>query len=314
MNPRSLLISGISAVSILSLSACSSSNDDDPADSGNEQNTATENPDTGGNPQSDRLVSEISELDGSETLRDKDTGLVWVNDVAFCFAGVTDPANAQCGTLSDMNVAGRTDWRLPDSSELAALTLAVDADDAVTLNYINASCAVMTASDGWVFTENSSSPGTISQVTPGNAGVRCVAGESGVAAQPADARLVTKIASSDETEVIEDTEAELTWVNDIRYCFAGVVDQASTSCAALNDASVAGVNDWRTPTSAELVGLTNAVVADDAVTLNYINSSCAVMTGSDGWVFTENSSSPGTISQVTPGNSGLRCVTSSNVQ
>ena len=58
------------------------------------------------------------------------------------------------------------------------LTRAVDADDDVTLNYINASCAVMTASDGWVFTENSSSPGTISQLEPGNAGVRCVSEET----------------------------------------------------------------------------------------------------------------------------------------
>ncbi len=313
MNPRSLLINGITAVSILSLSACSS-NDDETADNVNEQNPASENSEDDGNTLDARLISETSELDGSETLRDKDTGLVWINDVAFCFAGVTDPANAMCGTLSDMNVAGRTDWRLPDTSELSTLTLAVHADDAVTLNYINASCAVMTASDGWVFTENSTAPGTISQVIPGNAGVRCVAGDSASSTPTTEHRLVTKIASSDQTEVIKDTEAELTWVNDIRYCFAGVVDQASTSCAALNDSSIAGVSDWRTPTTAELVALTNAVVEDDSVTLNYINPNCSVMTGSDGWVFSENSTAPGTVSQVTPGNAGLRCVTSSNVQ
>lgn len=121
-----------------------------------------------------RLVSNISDIDGTETLLDTDTGLVWVNDIQFCFAGVTRPEDSNCGVLSDMAVAGFTDWRLPTSAEMSGITLAVDADENTTLNYINPSCAVMTASDGWVFTENSNAPGMLSMVEPGNAGVRCV--------------------------------------------------------------------------------------------------------------------------------------------
>jgi len=121
-----------------------------------------------------RLSSSISELDGTETILDIETGLIWVNDIRFCMAGVTRPEAATCGILADMAVASFTDWRLPNTEEMSELTLAVDADEDVTLNYINASCAVMTASDGWVFTENSSAPGVISMLEPGNAGVRCV--------------------------------------------------------------------------------------------------------------------------------------------
>ena len=43
--------------------------------------------------------------------------------------------------------------------------------------------------------------------------------------------------------------------------------------------------------------------------LNYINTSCALMSSSDTeWVFTENSSSPGMTTTNEPGNAGLRCV------
>jgi len=125
-----------------------------------------------------RLISNISELDGTETLLDTETGLLWINDIRFCMAGVTRPENSTCDVLGDMALSGATDWRLPTADEMSELTLAVDADESVTLNYINASCAVMTASDGWVFTENSTAPGVISQLEPGNAGVRCVSEET----------------------------------------------------------------------------------------------------------------------------------------
>jgi len=137
---------------------------------GDAENSATESP--------GRLISSISELDGSETLLDTKSGLVWVNDVRFCMAGVTRPEDATCTILSDMAVSGKTDWRVPTSMEMSDLTLAVVADPSITLNYINRSCAVMTATDGWVFTENSTSPGVMSPIEPGNAGVRCVSGES----------------------------------------------------------------------------------------------------------------------------------------
>ena len=122
------------------------------------------------------------------------------------------------------------------------------------------------------------------------------------------ARLETIIDPQDQTEYLKDTQTGLTWVNDIRYCFAGITDPSSSSCAMLNDATLGGVNSWRIPTAEEMSGLILAVVADETVQLNYINASCAVMTASDGWVFTENSTSPGTISTVVPGNAGLRCV------
>ncbi|MEM6274888.1 MAG: hypothetical protein AAF735_06575 [Myxococcota bacterium] len=105
-----------------------------------------------------------------ELLHDEETGLTWVNDVRGCFAGITTPGT-QC---DDLTFAGRTDWRMPNTGELSELLTEIAERD-MNLNYINAACAVMTASDGWVFTENSSMPGGISQNQPGNAGVRCVA-------------------------------------------------------------------------------------------------------------------------------------------
>jgi len=83
-----------------------------------------------------------------------------------------------CEVLSDMAVAGFTDWRLPSSAEMSDVTIAVDTDEDIQFNFINPACAVMTASDGWVFTENSTMPGALSMVQPGNAGVRCVSGEA----------------------------------------------------------------------------------------------------------------------------------------
>ncbi|MBX2882073.1 MAG: DUF1566 domain-containing protein [Granulosicoccus sp.] len=156
------------AASIVAAAAgCSSGSSDNPGATGDE--TGSMGP---------RLTSTISELDGSETLLDMQTGLVWINDIRFCMAGITTPDQATCEVLGDMAVAGFTDWRIPTSAEMSEVTLAVDADENIQFNYINASCAVMTTSDGWVFTENSNAPGQLSMVQPGNAGVRCVSGES----------------------------------------------------------------------------------------------------------------------------------------
>ncbi|MEL7304884.1 MAG: hypothetical protein AAFZ38_00325 [Myxococcota bacterium] len=117
-----------------------------------------------------RFSSELVGPMDMELLNDEETGLTWVNDVRGCFAGITTPGT-QC---DDLTFAGRTDWRMPNTEELSELLSEIAARD-MTLNYINAACAVMTASDGWVFTENSSMPGGVSQNQPGNAGIRCVA-------------------------------------------------------------------------------------------------------------------------------------------
>ncbi len=177
-------ISAISLVILVS-TACSSGSDDsdttmdamDAMDAGN-MDMNTDGMDTA---PTQRLLRNISDLDGTETLTDVETGLVWVNDVRFCMAGITTPEASTCSVLSDMAVGGLTDWRIPNSQEMSEVTLAVNADEDITFNYINASCAVMTASDGWVFTENSNAPGVLSAVQPGNAGVRCVSGESATA-------------------------------------------------------------------------------------------------------------------------------------
>ncbi|MEO1334204.1 MAG: hypothetical protein AAFV29_01115 [Myxococcota bacterium] len=113
-----------------------------------------------------QLVGEMN----MELLNDTMTGLTWVNDIRGCFAAVTMPGD-QCETLV---FAGREDWRIPTSAELSELLSSVAAMN-MSLNYINSTCAIMTASDGWVFTENSSMPGAMSSAVPGNAGIRCVA-------------------------------------------------------------------------------------------------------------------------------------------
>ena len=109
-------------------------------------------------------------------------------------------------------------------------------------------------------------------------------------------------------EILIDTKTNLTWVNDIRGCRTGVVVPINQS----NDLVFAGKDDWRVPTSAEQVELIKAI-NEREMKLNYINTSCALMSSSDGvWVFTENSSSPGMTTMTKPGNAGLRSVRTTN--
>lgn len=117
-------------------------------------------------------------------------------------------------------------------------------------------------------------------------------------------RFESEFVGTDKMEIIKDTKTNLTWVNDNRGCFAAIIIPEN-QCA---DLEFAGKDDWRTPTSMELVELLTAIAERD-LKLNYINSSCAVMSSNESiWVFTENSSTPGVTTTNQPGNAGLRCV------
>lgn len=117
-----------------------------------------------------RFTSEFIGPDNMEVIHDSTSGLTWINDIRACFAGVTMPGD-QCDTLV---FAGREDWRIPNTNELSALHSSIAAEER-HLNYINSTCGVMTATDGWVLTENTAMPGALVAGPPGNAGIRCVA-------------------------------------------------------------------------------------------------------------------------------------------
>ena len=118
----------------------------------------------------DRFVSENIGTDKVEVLNDTDTKLQWINDVTGCIGAVVNPTD-ECSTL---NFGDKTDWRLPTAMELSGLIKGVD-KKGIKLNYINNSCVYLSTSESkWVFTENSTSPGTITSVEPGLSGVRCV--------------------------------------------------------------------------------------------------------------------------------------------
>lgn len=118
-----------------------------------------------------RFESELVGSENMEILMDNETGLVWVNDIRGCFAGIINP-EMECGMLV---FAGRDDWRTPTSSEMSTLLSAI-AERNMNLNYINTACSLMSTSDGvWVFTENTDMPGGTTMAMPGNAGLRCVA-------------------------------------------------------------------------------------------------------------------------------------------
>jgi len=107
-----------------------------------------------------------------------------------------------------------------------------------------------------------------------------------------------------DMETLLDTETNLIWVNDIRGCFAGIVNP-TTQC---EDLVFAGSSDWRLPSAEEMAALIKAI-DERGMKLNYINSSCALMSTNDAvWVFTENSDAPGEMTMMEPGNSGVRCV------
>ena len=118
-------------------------------------------------------------------------------------------------------------------------------------------------------------------------------------------RFESELIGTMDMEVLIDNETNLVWVNDVRGCFAGIV----TPTNQCEDLTFAGSSDWRTPTPDEMVELLSEI-SDRGMSLNYINSACALMSTSDStvWVFTENSSSPGLTTTNKPGNAGLRCV------
>jgi hypothetical protein len=119
-----------------------------------------------------------------------------------------------------------------------------------------------------------------------------------------DTRFESELVGMDDMEILIDTETNLVWVNDIRGCFAGIINP-EMECGML---VFAGRDDWRTPTSAEMSALISAI-AEREMELNYINSACSLMSTSDGvWVFTENTDMPGGTTMMMPGNAGLRCV------
>jgi len=108
--------------------------------------------------------------DNMELLKDNVANLEWVNDNRGCFAAIVTPGT-QC---EDSMFAGKSDWRTPTPDEMSVLIKEIDKRN-MSLNYINASCAVMSTSMAtWVFTENSSTPGVTTTMMPGNAGLRCV--------------------------------------------------------------------------------------------------------------------------------------------
>jgi len=120
--------------------------------------------------ESGRFVSENIGTAKVEVINDTETKLQWVNDVTGCFGAIVNPTD-QC---SNLNFGNKTDWRLPTAMEISGLIKGID-KEGIKLNYINTSCAYMSTSESkWVFTENSTSPGTIVTNEPGNAGVRCV--------------------------------------------------------------------------------------------------------------------------------------------
>lgn len=119
-------------------------------------------------------------------------------------------------------------------------------------------------------------------------------------------RFESQLTGDMEMETILDTETNLVWINDITGCFAGIINP-TTQCEEL---TFAGRSDWRIPSAAEMAELITAI-DERGITLNYINSACALMATSDEglWVFTENSDAPGQMTMMEPGNAGLRCVT-----
>lgn len=148
----------IMSMGLLTVS-CSDDDDNDNADTEMEMPTAEA-----------RFQTELVGDMDMELLIDTETDLVWVNDARGCFAAIVNPTT-EC---AEFTFAGQTDWRIPTPEEMSELLTEIAERD-MNLNYINASCALMSTSDTvWVFTENSDMPGAMTMAEPGNAGLRCV--------------------------------------------------------------------------------------------------------------------------------------------
>ncbi len=122
--------------------------------------------------------------------------------------------------------------------------------------------------------------------------------------QPQDTRFEKVNEGNVDMETLKDKVTNLEWINGTGGCFAGIVTPAS-QC---DDSTFGGYSDWRTPTPNELSNLI-VEINNRGMSLNYINSGCALMSTSMAtWVFTENSNNPGQTTTSEPGNAGLRCV------
>lgn len=119
-----------------------------------------------------------------------------------------------------------------------------------------------------------------------------------------EARFQAEFVGDMDQEILIDNETDLVWINDVRGCFAAIVNP-TTECAEL---TFAGQSDWRVPTADEMAELLTEI-AEREMNLNYINVNCPLMSTSDTiWVFTENTDTPGLMTMNQPGNAGLRCV------
>ena len=101
-------------------------------------------------------------------------------------------------------------------------------------------------------------------------------------------------------EVLIDSTAKLSWINDTSIdsrgdgCVSpgavGPIEPAKADELCKNQ-QFAGFTDWRAPTAAELSGfITNAEAA--GVKMKYLNPVCPAVVGTDGFVRTENSGNP----------------------
>lgn len=120
-----------------------------------------------------RFRSETVGID--ELLIDSVNQRQWVNGSHACHINANAAETATTDILSycaDLDFAGYSDWRAPNSAEMADMI--VNADRlAVQLNYINPNCQFMATSDGFVQTENTRDPGKV--VTSAvNSGSRCI--------------------------------------------------------------------------------------------------------------------------------------------
>ncbi|MCK5666155.1 MAG: DUF1566 domain-containing protein, partial [Thiotrichaceae bacterium] len=186
----------------------------------------------------------------NETIIDNDLGLTWQN-----IANIDQNWSDAIATCNDLELKGKTDWRLPNIHELVSIANKTKTDPAsyqefnqsIHPRYWSSTSYINDDSRAWIIHLTSSSEGTVSETkSNNNIYARCVRGKS-----QTERTFIRDFA----TKIVYDTNSDLLWHDAEKTQESDNLtwQQANTYCADM----IVGGYTWRVPSFSELQSIVN---------------------------------------------------------